>query len=184
MINYLRLGASVEFYLTKGYTRLESPWYVPVEIMNLTLPKNKHPEESLFFIPKNQKALVASGEQSLLYLASKQLLPNKKIQTITPCFRDDEQDKYHQKYFMKNELMIPFCDDDFILEEMINNALDFFKTQFPESEKLNVVKTSEGFDIEYNGIEIGSYGIRQNTNLSWIYGTGCAEPRMSSVIQG
>lgn len=183
MINYLRLGQSVEFYLQKGYINLESPWYVPVEIMNLTLPKNKDSQESLYFIPKNQKALVASGEQSLLYLASQKLLPKNKIQTITPCFRDDQEDTYHQKYFMKNELMIPFCDDDFILEEMINQALSFFKTQVPDIQKLQVVKTEDGFDIEYNGIEIGSYGIRNTKDFNWIYGTGCAEPRMSLVLK-
>lgn len=182
MINYLRLGQSVEFYLQKGYIPLESPWYVPEDIMNLTLPKNKDPQESLFFIPKNQKALVASGEQSLLYLASQKLLPKNKIQTITPCFRDDPEDTYHQKCFIKNELMIPFCDDDFLLEEMINQALDFFKTQVPDIQKLQVIKTNEGFDIEYNGIEIGSYGIRRTSEFNWIYGTGCAEPRISLVL--
>jgi len=36
---------------------------------------------------------------------------------------------------------------------------------------------------DYNGVELGSYGIRECKFLKWIYGTGCAEPRLSQVIK-
>ena len=47
--------------------------------------------------------------------------------------------------------------------------------------KIDIVKTEQGFDLEYNGIELGSYGIRSCEYLDWIYATGLAEPRMSMV---
>jgi hypothetical protein len=35
---------------------------------------------------------------------------------------------------------------------------------------------------EIKGYELGSYGIRKYKNLfQWVYGTGCAEPRLSIV---
>ena len=40
----------------------------------------------------------------------------------------------------------------------------------------------ELYDIDYHGIELGSYGIRHCQFLNWIYGTGCAEPRLSKVM--
>ena len=48
--------------------------------------------------------------------------------------------------------------------------------------RVDIVKTEEGYDLEVGGIEIGSYGIRKCDYLEWIYGTACAEPRMSVVI--
>lgn len=35
--------------------------------------------------------------------------------------------------------------------------------------------------LEYNGYELGLYGIRSSEFLDWIYATGCAEPRMSVI---
>ena len=41
----------------------------------------------------------------------------------------------------------------------------------------------EMYDIEScNGIELGSYGIREFAGFRWIYGTGVAEPRLSLCI--
>jgi hypothetical protein len=37
-------------------------------------------------------------------------------------------------------------------------------------------------DIEFAGIELGSYGIRSCDFLDWVYGTGVAEPRLSSIM--
>jgi hypothetical protein len=52
---------------------------------------------------------------------------------------------------------------------------------------VNVVKTydsrsDESYDIECNGVELGSYGVRHFENIDWIYGTGLAEPRLSTVM--
>jgi seryl-tRNA synthetase len=183
MINYLRLGKSIEFYEKKKYQRLEAPWWVPVEIMNITLPEGKDTLSSLYYLPKNQKSLVASGEQSLLYLANQGLLTKGKFQTVTPCFRDEVQGPVRRKFFMKNELMVAHSNKKSDLEKIIDDAYNFFKTQVPHKNLLSIVKTCEGFDIEYNKIEIGSYGIRQCSFLDWVYGTGVAEPRLERAIK-
>lgn len=62
---------------------------------------------------------------------------------------------------------------------MVDTSLKFFKKYF---NNLDIIETEIGFDIEWGGYEIGSYGVRECDFLKWIYGTGCAEPRMSSLI--
>jgi len=58
----------------------------------------------------------------------------------------------------------------------------FFSDMFPGREnflKIKTIELNKSYDIEFNGIELGSYGIRECEYLSWIYATGCAEPRLS-----
>lgn len=181
MIDYLRLGKSTEFYESRGFSRIEAPWWVPTSIMDITRPKGADPE--VYYLPKNKKALVASGEQSLLYLANQGLLTKTKIQTVTPCFRDEIQGPMRRKFFMKNELMVPFSNKESDLFLMIDDAREFFQSQVKDPSSIKVVKTEEGYDIEYHGVEIGSYGIRKCQFLEWIYGTGLAEPRMTRAMQ-
>ena len=65
------------------------------------------------------------------------------------------------------------------LESIVQTCLEFFQKYLPGSE---VVKTECGYDIEWKGYELGSYGIRSCEFLDWIYATGVAEPRFSSLI--
>jgi hypothetical protein len=46
---------------------------------------------------------------------------------------------------------------------------------------IKIEKTKEGSDLTIDGIEIGSYGVRNHKNIIWVYGTGLAEPRFSKV---
>lgn len=176
MIDYGLLEKSIEYYDKIGYKRVETPWLVPACIDDITRPKTSKPFELLH----NHKRLVASGEQSFLYQNLKGFLPKGKFQTVTPCFRDEKVDFTHCKYFIKNELIITDDVTEYSLNAMIDNALEFFKQFLP---KAQVEKTNIGYDIVCNGIEIGSYGIRSCSFLEWIYGTGCAEPRTSSLIK-
>lgn len=177
MINYNLIDQSIQFYQKNHFDRIESPWTVSVEIDDLTRPKDKIP----FELKHNNKRLVASGEQSFLYLYLKDFLPKGQFQTITPCFRYEEFDFLHTKYFIKNELIKTDKVDDYECEKMIDMAFNFFSSYFEKS-KLSITKADTGFDIEVNGYELGSYGIRESKFLKWIYGTGCAEPRLSKLI--
>ena len=67
------------------------------------------------------------------------------------------------------------------LDEIVSICQRFFEKEIGKG--VDVVKTEQGFDLEYNGIEIGSYGIRSCEYLKWIYATGLAEPRMT-IIKG
>lgn len=201
MINYTRLGHSVDYYSKLGYTRVEVPWLVTEEVSNITKPEGV---KNFTVTEKRGKVLVASAEQSFLYQYLKGFLPLGKFQAITPCFRDDSFDLTHAKYFIKNELIDTTLEYDVrtsddvggrvshahiatqwkALLTMIDNAKAFFETQltYEFSKQLKVVQIgSHQFDIMCGDIELGSYGIRECSFLSWIYGTGCAEPRMSLI---
>lgn len=180
MINYKLLDESIKFYECRGFKRIESPWAVTKDIASITAP-----EKSTFFsITEKNKVLVASGEQSFLYLYNKGFLPRGRFQTITPCFRDDSFDETHTKYFIKNELIITDKVNDVILGDLVDDAKDFANRYKKKGQKLEIVKTGDdSFDLVCDGIEIGSYGIRKCSYLKWIYGTGIAEPRFSRVLK-
>lgn len=178
MIDYKLLSESLEHYSLAGYTRIETPWAVSRYVDDITRPADRTPYE----LKHNGKRLVASGEQSFLYLYLKEFLPKGSFQTITPCYRLESFDFTHTKYFMKNELIKTDVVNEAELNKMVNVAMLFFSRYFGPN-KINVIQTQFGYDIEINGIELGSYGIRSNEMLSWIYGTGCAEPRTSKLIQ-
>jgi len=185
MIDYSILYESNLFYEQAGFKRIESPWTVTKEISNITKPENAIDYE---IIGKN-KVLVASGEQSFLYLYLKGFIPLGKYQTITPCFRDEIFDYLHTKYFMKNELIITDKVDKQNLMFVINEAKKFFAPylNIKEEELITLDTTIDSnfpsYDILYKNVELGSYGIRSCKFLKWIYGTGVAEPRFSNLIK-
>lgn len=186
MINFLHLAQSIEHYQKHNYERLEAPWWVTKEIADLTKPANAKD----YFIPENNKVLVASAEQSFLYLANKGLLPKGKFQATTPCFRNEPIDLLHCKNFIKNELINTKTISEEELQVMIGHAFEFF-SQYIDKKRLKVVETEahqsqKNYDIvalvNDQELELGSYGIRQCEILKWIYGTGCAEPRLSIIM--
>lgn len=79
MINYKILDESINFYEKSGFSRVESPWTVTQQISQITKPQDKID----FEIKHNGKVLVASGEQSFLYLYLKGFLPKGRFQTVT-----------------------------------------------------------------------------------------------------
>ena len=208
MINYKIIQDSIEYYQNCGFQRIESPWTVTDTIANITKPEGA----SNFSITEKNKVLVASGEQSFLYLYNKGFLPKGRFQTVTPCFRDEKFDDYHTKYFIKNELIITDTVDKQSLKMIVNIARDFFREYCLRPKKddawvgsdttpddvyimetgtsnkiVSEVDVSDvylypSYDLMYRGIELGSYGIRRCNYLSWIYGTGVALPRLTRVL--
>lgn len=177
MINYRLISAAIEKYQDLGYTFIDVPWVANQEAIDITLPPNKRA-----FILKN-KFLVGSAEQSFLHLILNGKLPEGKYVAATPCFRDDIEDEYHQKYFFKVELIKYSKIYQFDHFDLINVVADANVVQASLcSKKIEAIKTNEGIDLTINNIEIGSYGIRKYKNFNWIYGTGLAEPRFSKLI--
>ena len=176
MIDYQVLDNSIKFYESRGYNRIEAPWTVTHAVSDITRPVFA----SNFSIEGKDKVLVASAEQSFLYLNLKGFLPLGKYQAITPCFRDEPFDAWHTKYFMKNELIQTDSTTVDDLINVLNDASLFFSTRLDDNVQL--LQTEEkAFDLMYRDIELGSYGIRSCSFLTWIYGTGVAEPRFSAV---
>lgn len=176
MINYYNLHAAQDFYSIKGFQRIEAPWTVTKAISQITKPVDKED----FELEKKKKVLVASGEQSFLYLYLKGYLPLGSFQTITPCFREDVFDVTHSKYFMKNELIETKDVSPKRLVEVVEIAADFMSQMLNAEVEIKKI-SAVSYDIEYAGIELGSYGYRECDFLNWIYGTGIAEPRFSHV---
>lgn len=179
MIDYGNISKSIEFYGDKGFARIEAPWTVSPAISSITKPVDR----TDYILRHNGKSLVASGEQSFLYLYLKNHLPKGRFQTVTPCFRDETFDHLHSKYFIKNELIDTLDVSEDNLHHIILTCLEFFRMSLGES--VRVMKTQEGYDIVCKAgekdVELGSYGIRSCEFLDWIYATGCAEPRLSDV---
>jgi hypothetical protein len=177
MINYRIIADSIDHYKSAGFNRIESPWLVTKPISAITAP----PNATFFTIAEKNEVLVASGEQSLLSLYNLGLLPKGEFQTVTPCFRDELIDSLHHQTFIKNELMktdSPTVDN---LHMMIQLSVDFFKRYLKTVDVVEIGPNQ--FDICYKGIELGSYGIRSCQFLTWIYGTGVAEPRLSRTME-
>lgn len=180
MIDYFKIAKSVNTYVQLGYIQMEAPWWVSKEILDITTPKDI---PNVYHVPLNNKYLVASAEQGFLYIAAKGRLPAGRYQSVTPCFRDEPIGVLSRRCFIKNELIDTADVSKRSLEQMILDAMHFFGQYVPESD-LEVVSTGyESKDILYKGIELGSYGIRSCEFLQWVYGTGCAEPRLSHAIQ-
>lgn len=175
MIDYNLLNDSILHYSKNGFQRIEAPWTVSEYVDNITKPEGRQS----FQFKHNDKCFVASGEQSFLYLYLKGFLPLGKYQCVTPCLRFEPFDYLHSKYFIKNELIRTDSVTENDLDEVISHAFNFFSKYL---DNVKIVKTEIGYDIESNGIELGSYGIRECDFLTWIYGTGCAEPRLSTLI--
>lgn len=184
MINYTRLADAFEFYHMAGYNKVEAPWQITKDVDNYTKPDDS---EHLELSVNNGLVMVASAEQSFLQLRVDGKLPNGTYQAITPCFRDEPYDEWHQMMFMKLELInigdTPFIEEDVL--EIVNDAQTYFEYA---GAKCSVIKTDESqfsYDIIHTptGVELGSYGMRYHPDVGyWIYGTGIAEPRFSKAL--
>lgn len=194
MIDYNNIAKSIDFYTGYKFARIESPWTVTDAISNITKP----PGCQNFTLTRGNKikVLVASGEQSFLYLYAKGFLPPGMFQTVTPCFRDEVFDDIHTKYFIKNELIRTDNATSGMIAPMIDMAMEFFGIILGSGRgKLDVEDVGQDgqrdivfvytdkTDNEVKRIELGSYGLRRTSYLKWVYGTGCAEPRLSHVVR-
>jgi hypothetical protein len=180
MINYNILAHSIEYYYDQGFERIESPWTVTKAISDITKPEHG----TDWTIREKNKVLVASAEQSFLYLYNKGFLPHGMFQSITPCFRDEPFDELHSKYFMKNELIVTgACVDDALVQKIARISLGFFNQYLPGCEIVECKTIGKSYDIMYKDVELGSYGLRECSFLKWIYGTGVAEPRLTRTIK-
>lgn len=176
-IDYSKIAAAIEHYSSRGYQEIAAPWIVSEQSNRITFPQGKVTTVSM-----GAGHLVGSAEQSFLHLVQNQNLKGR-FQATTPCFRDEKETELHYKYFVKTEL---FCNDIkfYTIGEMLDSAVAFYKKYL----NVNVVETAEQevlFDIvSIDGIELGSYGIRNHPDVGeWVYGTGCAEPRLSQVLK-
>jgi hypothetical protein len=83
---------------------------------------------------------------------------------------------------MKLELIDTLNPGNSTVNRMVSDALDLFRSLFKEPNNVNTTLENDIIDINYNDIELGSYGTRKHGHLNWSFGTGLAEPRTSRLI--
>lgn len=176
VIRWDRIAHALDIYARLGFKYVEVPWTVSEEAVQATLPAGHIAMRTV------DGPLVGSAEQSFLHMMlSGDLQPGRYV-AATPCFRDDPPDILHQRMFLKVELIDfarhPMEADHRRLRALSDTALWFFRS-LPEAREAVLVETSDGFDIELNRIELGSYGLRSFGGWHWVYGTGLAEPRLT-----
>lgn len=195
IVDYQRLGRAVAFYQERGYRLVDVPWIASREAVNLTRPV----DTSRFDVADG--ILVGSAEQSFLHRVLHGGLPPGYLMAVTPCFRDEPEEKLdglHFPYFMKLELwysspMSLFGAARFWDQASTTNAVEIMLRDargFFASERIPVrVEEVDGHrDLvdAVHGIELGSYGDRKLLHagraLAWAFGTGLAEPRASQVF--
>lgn len=190
MINWHLFSKAITSYDYLGYKLIEVPWLIDQQAIDVTLPPSATPFTVSGCGKLNQ--LVGSAEQSFIYLALQDKLQPGKYMALTPCFRDDKEDELHHKYFMKLELIdidatsaydqmmeLTNVDTTLAYDQVMQDAK--FVLSHLTKKPIKIEKTVEGSDLTIDGIEIGSYGIRSYKHITWVYGTGLAEPRFSKV---
>lgn len=174
VINYEIIASALEFYQEQGFKYIDVPWAVDQKYLDATRP----PQAEVYTIPDG--CLVGSGEQGYIAMDGENILPPGRYVCATPCWRDDIRgDGLHFGRFFKVELIdcIPRTDTwDSVLEP----ALEFLGSYLP----VQLDYTKDGVDIvTQDGVELGSYGFRKFGKFQWWYGTGVAEPRLSTQIK-
>lgn len=177
-VDYNLIAKAIRFYCEHQYIYIDVPWLVSRGSIDVTRPMNARYFETFAGI------LVASGEQSFLEIRN-DLEADQKYVCATPCFRDEKHDDLHRQTFFKVELIVARPKyPEWSLFEMIETAEKFFKDNCHQSQRdIKRVPTEIGIDINLGKVELGSYGIREHQGFKWVYGTGCAEPRLSQAIQ-
>lgn len=184
-----RLQHVLEFWRSEGYEVVPLPWLAPPDAMAWTRPENAMSPEPA----THEGALVASGEQSFLWLDNQGLLPFAEKGYIgwTPCFRHEPKyDRQHHHYFMKAELFIPV--DPVVALDKVHyivqkTALCWRAMAMSEGRRDVIPETvhtsKHSVDLLVEGVELGSFGIRRrmDDNLVYVYGTALAEPRWSNT---
>ena len=177
-INWSRLVETLDHFRTnRDFEQIEVPWLVSLDAIRMTHNGPAEPTLQNLYV-------VGSAEQSFLELDLHGMIHPGKYVSLTPCFRDEPVlSKFTNLHFMKVELYQTVDVEIGNLQYLVNACSLWFEhlAKGTDSE-IKIVQTYEGYDINLNGIEVGSYGMRTVNGHSWIYGTALAEPRFSVAL--
>lgn len=162
---------AMKYYESIGYHPIEAPMLVDDDIIKLTLPPDRLSEKHMGL------NYVGSAEQSFYQLLKdKGYLYPGSYMLVTPCRRDEVPSISHLRIFLKIELISL----EKTREEVLKDVQLFYETRLKIPTE--TVPTIDGYDININSIEVGSFGNRFINN-GWItYGTGLALPRISYAL--
>lgn len=181
-----RLARCLGFWQREGCQYVALPWLAPARYTDATKPACVSTPD----LATPYGNLLASGEQAFLMLADQDKLRGSRFVGWTPCFREEAFDATHHFYFTKVEVFIR-CEAEQampVLLDLVEQARGWFRTEILHAggdpvSLVTVGVTPEQFDLEVNGLEVGSYGIRHFGGFCYVYGTGCAEPRFTQALR-
>lgn len=176
-LDFTLIGEAQTYYEQAGYQPIAVPWVIDEKYVAETKP------DGVEFYSTLGGVLVASAEQSFIQMLDQGWDEPGSYQATTPCYRDEDHDELHSPYFMKTEL---FDNKNVTVErlhKMINTALNFFNSLQPGCAEVEDLGDGT-FDIVSSNTktELGSYGIRERKNFTWVYGTGIALPRFEQAV--
>lgn len=174
-VNWEFLVKALNWYVNRGYKRVDLPWHASIEAVGSTLD-----DLSRTYELRDLGLLVGSAEQSFVDALINGTLGEGKFVSLTPCFRKEPVfDATHQPYFMKVELFdTKVCDgNDFDIMLDAKTFMEEISGICPD-----IVPTEFGYDLEINGVEVGSYSSRKYLDYEWTCGTGIAEPRFTQSL--
>ena len=185
-----RISRSLTYWQNKEFSFVSLPWVAPRLYTEATRPAwgACQPDVGAY------GALLASGEQAFLQMeAEDRLSEEERFVGWTPCFRDEAVfDATHHLYFMKTELFIkvdPHQAEQEV-QRLVTGSMEFFAAElraaglghFAHDHLQKIACDELQWDIELNGVELGSYGYREHFGVTYAYGTACAEPRFSQAL--
>lgn len=186
IIDYQLLYHAIKYFAKKGFTQIETPWRVSEKAINATFKSDDA-------FKCDDKFLVGSAEQGFLELRLQNKISFGSFMSVSPCFRNETPDYYHQQEFMKLELIHI---SDHILDKnskvytmFREMVINFIRKELKiNGSEIALLETTDinsiySEDIIIHGIEYGSYGIREFNSLYYIYGTGIALPRASKILK-
>ena len=181
----VRLGHIIALWQSAGAHYVNLPWMASQDAVAATRPPERAPNTD---IQTPFGFLLASGEQAFMELCNNWIDGQMYI-GWTPCFRHEPVfDATHHYYFMKAEVFVPTTDTTVVrdVERVRNIAMLGFESLLRlsnQSAHLEFRQTgANAYDIECNGIEVGSYGSRVYNNQRYVFATALAEPRWSEAV--
>ena len=186
-IDYNRIAQAQAFYKGRGYQNIETPWMVTAQAVRRTLPLGKTMMETV------RGVLVGSGEQGFIQSMMNGELEPGLYQTTTPCFQDASE--HHDPFYYGSDDTHPWSQQIELIcynpeasnltkayEKVLNDAIACC-FEICDADSFNAVPTEDGYAIRYNEIILGTYGVRNMDNHTWIYGTGLIEPRFTLALR-
>lgn len=171
---------ALKFYSGKGYAPIDVPLLVDLDVSAHTKPKGV-PE----LYHDKGKVYVASAEQSFIQLYKEGKLSDGMYMAVTPCYRHERTvSDTHYLMFMKLELIVvgvAFQHSDKVVSEVVSHAKEFFTSQKIDINMWGNPSDQVDLYSREGEVEYGSYGYRLMPDgvTGYVYGTGCAFPRVS-----
>jgi hypothetical protein len=210
MIDYGIIQASIEHYEGHGFKRVESPWTIAETISGITKPewaanftvkeKNKvlvaSGEQGFLamynkgFLPKGKFQTVTPcfRDDTFTPIHTKYFIKNELIATDDTSLHQLKKMVDAARDFFRQYCLQPKFNDGYVMSTGERDDVVILVTVNGRNVVVDEVNTSDpyrypSYDLMYRGIELGSYGIRHCSFLTWIYGTGVAEPRLTRVLK-